>query len=92
MTVFSDALTSILHDPDMKTAATFGATTIYGYLDDKFVVINSIETKAPTFEALDTDLVSAKHGDTITIAGVTYHIIGIQPNGKGSTVLILSVD
>lgn len=92
MTVFSDALTAILHDQDMKIAATLGTATIYGNFENSTVVIDGVETKAPTFDTLDTDLTGVKHGDHITIASVTYHIIGIEPNGKGSTLLILRKD
>ncbi len=93
MTVFSDALRDILHDTGIRTAATFGAATIYGnFTNNHDVLVNGVETFAPTFEALDTDLTGVTHGSTITINATVYKLIGIQPNGEGSTVLILSKD
>lgn len=89
MTVFSDALAAILHDSGIQIAATFGSATIYGSFENKFIEVEGIETRMPTFEALDTDLATAAHGDTITINATAYTIAGIQPNGEGSTVLIL---
>jgi hypothetical protein len=89
MTVFSDALTAILHDPAFQVAATIGAATVYGNFDNKFMVVDGIETKEPTFEALDTDLTGMAHNSTITINAVAYTVAGIQPNGQGSTLLIL---
>jgi hypothetical protein len=89
MTVFSNALRDILHDPAIQIAATLGAATIYGNFENKFMAVDGVETKVPTFEALDTDLVPAAHNSTIVINTVAYTVIGIQPNGEGSTLLIL---
>ena len=90
MSVFSDALHDILHDPAFQVAATIGAATVYGNFENKFIVIEGLETKAPTFEALDTDLTGLVHGSTITINAVAYTVTGIEANGQGSTLLILS--
>ncbi len=91
MTLFSDALSDILQDTGMRTAATFGAATIYGVFSRPYAERNGVETRVPTFEALDTDLSGVDHADTITINAVVYNIIEIQPNGEGSTLLILGV-
>jgi hypothetical protein len=89
MTIFSDALTDILHDSALSTTATIGSASVTGVFSNSFLLVDGIETKAPTFEALDEDLTAVAHGTAITIDSVAYTVIGIQPNGEGSTLLIL---
>jgi hypothetical protein len=89
MTIASDALRDMCHDPGMRTSAVFGTATIYGHFKNMTIVVEGIETRAPTYKSTDTELAGAAHGGAITIEGTNYYIRGIQPNGKGSTLLIL---
>lgn len=91
-TVFTDAMTDILNDEDLGTDASYKENTIRVLFQNGFVVVNGVETTAPMTECLDTDVAGVAHGDTITVGGVTYSIIGIQPTGSGITKLILSED
>jgi hypothetical protein len=87
--IVSAALSSILHDPAFQVAATIGAVIVYGNFENKFIAVDGIETKDPTFEALDTDLAGVLHGSTIVINAISYTVAGIEPNGWGSTILYL---
>ncbi len=92
MTIFADALEDILNDEGLKTAATYNGATIYGVFSNEFVLVDGVETRTPTFEAIDSDLTGAAHGVEIIINGTTYVITSVQPNGEGSTQLILVQD
>lgn len=92
MTVFTDAMTEILNDEDLGEDALYEGNTIRVLFQNGFVVVNGVETTAPMAECLDTDVAGVAHGDTITVGGITYNIIGIQPTGSGTTKLILSED
>lgn len=92
MTVFTDAMTDILNDEDLGTDAVYEGGTIRVLFQNGFVVVNGVETTAPMVECLDTDVAGVAHGDAMTVNGVTYRIIGIQPTGSGVTKLILSED
>lgn len=90
--VFTDAMTDILNDADLGVDAVYEENTIRVLFQNGFVVVNGVETTAPMAECLDTDVAGVVHGDMITIGGVAYNIIGIQPTGSGATKLILSGD
>lgn len=49
-----------------------------------------IEASKPTAVAKSADVLETVHGDTLKYKSVTYTIIGVQPDGTGITVLILS--
>lgn len=92
MTVFTDAMTDILNDEDLGVDAVYEGSTIRVLFQNGFVVVSGVETTAPMAECLDTDVTGVAHGDTITVGGITYNIIGIQASGSGTTKLILSED
>lgn len=72
------------------TAATVGASTVYGHFDDDYAEFADIEGSAPAFHCLDADLpAGTAHGDTLVHASKTYTIRGIQPDGTGFTTLRL---
>lgn len=89
MTVFSDALDAIITDPDLSTTATIGTASVTGVFSNAFISVDGIESRQPTFEALDADLTGVAHGTAITINATAYTVAGIEPNGEGSTLLIL---
>ncbi|HLB00905.1 MAG TPA: hypothetical protein VJO14_05935 [Bacteroidota bacterium] len=51
-----------------------------------------IGTSAPTALCKTADVPAAAEGDTLTIDGMTYRILEVQPDGTGITLLILSKD
>jgi hypothetical protein len=51
-----------------------------------------VGTSAPTALCKTADVPAAAEGDTLTIDGMTYHILEVQPDGTGVTLLILSKD
>jgi hypothetical protein len=62
-----------------------------GYLQASVLGVG-IESREPSFEAKDSNITGLDHGDTLTIAGVVYNIIRIEPDGTGMTKLYLSKD
>ncbi len=51
-----------------------------------------VESAGPQGTVKDSDINGIKHGDTMRIDLINYKIRGIQPDGTGLTVLILSKD
>ena len=90
--IFTETMMDILNDEDLGVDAIYKGETIRALFQNGFVVINGVETTAPMAECLDTDVTGVSHDDTITVNGVTYTVIGIQPTGSGTTKLILSED
>ena len=97
MAIESDADRLAMMSPDdFGVAATWGAVTVYGIFDDTFALVNEatgeVATSGPQFVCRTSDVSSAVQGNTITINTVTWKIIGVQADGTGITVLLLSRD
>lgn len=69
--------------------------TISVLFDKEFIVIiEDVESAAPAVTAADSDIVGIRHGDTLTevSTSIVYNVVGIQPDGTGITLVILSQD
>ncbi|MBT9171351.1 MAG: hypothetical protein DDT18_01725 [Actinobacteria bacterium] len=49
-----------------------------------------VEGAASSAICRTSDVRDAVHNDTLVIGGITYFIVGIQPDGTGVTILLLS--
>jgi len=79
------------------TPTSGGANTISGVFDNEYTVESGtqeigIGLPSPRVTCKTADVPSAARGDHLAIAGVTYHVLEVQPDGMGFTVLILSRD
>ena len=78
---------------DFGVESTFGGNTIKGIFENGYTEIEGanigLESLAPSYTCRTSDVSSAKHGDTLTIDGVAYSIVGVQPDGQGITMLTL---
>lgn len=84
---------------DFGVSATYthaggAGATISVLFDNAYIQANlggvEVESLGPAATCKSSDVSNAVHGDTLTISGTTYNIIGIHPDGSGITVLILS--
>jgi hypothetical protein len=69
--------------------------TITVIFDKEFVVIiEDVEDSAPAMTVADTDIPGVRHGDTFTHVdtAIIYNVAGIQPDGTGITLIVLSQD
>lgn len=95
----SDITDIILNDFAVDAAfshAGGAASNIKIIFDNDFKAINlitgEVELAGPQAICKTSDVSTAIHGDTLVINSITYYIIGIQPDGTGITILILSRD
>lgn len=95
---------SIYYDADDGIAVTAEYTSkryqhpssqsidVNGIFDDEFSSVEGVGTSLPMFEYESDNLPDIARGDKITIpkvGGITYTIRSFQPDGTGSTELIL---
>ena len=77
-------------------SATFRGNSInllfLNEFDAAIVFDQEIEMQAPECLAETADVPDISHGETITIAAVTYYVIGVEPEGTGVTRIKLSKD
>lgn len=89
-------LGTFLNTGEFAVDITFGAGTIKGIFDNEFIESNqdeiSVEDLQPQVIVKSSDIPGLAHGDTMTIESVVYNVVGIQPDGTGLTLVILSKD
>lgn len=91
--ILSDINTVFLNKDDfltVKDAVLNSITTITVDFGNAFRVVAGVESFGPQALCASADVTDAVHGSTLEIGGVTYFVIGIQPDGTGMTLLILS--
>ena len=85
---------------DTETHGSTATVTINGTGSSINVIINKeyfaiagesvdIDGTQPVVTCRSSDVTGIDTDDTITVGGVTYNIVNIQPDGTGVTVLIL---
>ena len=97
---FKDDLTNdldiFLNSDEFAVDITYNAGTIQGIFDDEFSSAvqgeMGIESTVPQVLVKSSDVVGIAHADLMTINTIVYKIIGIQPDGTGMTMLLLSKD
>ncbi len=92
----TDDLDIFFDNSEFAIDILYNAATIQGIFDNEFfeVVEGSIgvETTIPRVLVKSSDVVGAAHDETMTINSIDYNIVGVQPDGTGLTLIILSVD
>lgn len=90
-------MASVMAANDFDQSATFSGKTINVAFDNAFVsadVGTGVESSAPGFETLSSDVEGLIHGTAIVVtdAGTetTYYVVGIEDGGAAMTQVILS--
>lgn len=97
---FKDDLTNdldiFLDDDEFAVDVILNSVTIQGIFDNEFISAVEdeigVETTIPQGQFKTSDVSTAVHGDQMTINSIVYNIIGIQPDGTGMTLILLSQD
>lgn len=103
MTIISDTLKRAFDRIENATGNTvaFKGVQVAGNFRHESIIVNDIQTRGPVFRCMESDVPgvavrnlneSPTANDTLVVNGVTYSITGIQPDGYGSVILILSRD
>ncbi len=101
MSTFKEDLLTDLDDvfldnEEFAVDVLYNAATFQGIFDDGFIDSAddgiAVESTAPQVQVKTSDVVGALHDETMTINSIDYKIIGIQPDGTGMTLILLSLD
>lgn len=95
MTLKADILTDLaaafLNSDDFAVDAVLNSTTtIPAIFDNAIRILNGVESLGPEAWCASSDVANVVHGNTLEISGTTYYVIGIQPDGTGMTLILLS--
>lgn len=87
---------------DFAVAATYtpvggASSTVNGIFDNEFFEADAggfvaVATQQPRFVCKTSDVASAAEGDALIVNAVNYTIRIVQPDGTGTTTLVLEED
>ena len=93
---FAEDLSVFFNTADFADAALWvggsGAATVNGILDRDYAepLGNYVQATSPMFLCPSSAVPGIKHGDSLTVKGVTYKVRGVEPpSGDDITVLRL---
>lgn len=99
MTFKNDLLNDLdifLNSDEFAVDVTYLVSTIQGIFDDEFSSAvqgeMGIESTVPQVLVKTSDVQNIAHNEELTINSVVYKVIGIQPDGTGVTLILLSED
>lgn len=88
---------SVFTDPAMfgsvgtYTPAGGVAVAVDGIFDAAYEEAADIEGSSPMFACATASVSGARHGDALAVAGISYVVRGVQPDGTGWTKLVLEL-
>jgi len=88
--MFSEPLDIFFQLSDFAVAATFGSATINVIFDKEYRDAFAVAGNNPVARCKESDVPSPV-GQTLTIAGTVYNIVGTEPDGRGLTLLKLAL-
>lgn len=77
-----------LDAPGSRTAVFEGEATLVLF-DNAYLDSSGIATRDPSIHARDADVPGIAHGSAITVDGVAYRVVAIEPDGHGVSTLQL---
>lgn len=81
---------TVLYTPQGGAAVTIGCPFDKAYKNVTIVDGTEISTTRPVIDVVLTDLtVAPRHGDAVVVAGESYHVSDVQPNGHGTVQCFL---
>lgn len=86
----NDDLTVYYDTDDFAIAATYNAAAVNGIFNHAYVEVEGVEGERPVFECAEADVAGIAHGETFTVNATTYTVVGVQPDGTGVVLIILS--
>lgn len=92
--MFDDDLEEMFEGAGDEVDVRFRGQPFTAFLNNEFVAVGSgtvqAEDSHPVLYAPTSMVSMAKRGDEIIVAGSTYEVVGVQPDGTGVTVLVLN--
>jgi len=85
-----ETLSAFFDTADFAVAATYNTATVNGIFSHEYVDIEGVEGERPTFTCVESDVSGIAHGDALTVNATVYTIAGVQPDGTGIVLLVLS--
>lgn len=88
--MFSEDLSGFLVSGELGDIATIAGVDVRGVFDRPYVETLDHAGHRPTFTCASDDVLGVSRGDAVFVDGITYTVVGIEPDGTGLTTLILS--
>ena len=87
--MFQEDLTAFFNAADFAVTATLNGVSVTGIFDNTYAAGFDLAGSAPNLLLPSSSAVSAAHGQSVVVGGVSYTVSGIEPDGSGLTLLRL---
>ena len=89
-------LDTMFDDDGFAVDAIIGAVTVKVVFDNSYLAVSpvtgEVDSTAPKCQIRTADATGVIQGTAISIGGVSYTVVDVQPGGQGLTELILSTE
>ena len=86
---FTEDLSVFFDTDEFADSVTYNGVAIAGIFDNAYFEGQGIQSAQPVFTCPTASVPDAKHGDVLIRAGITYKVVGVEPDGTGITLLRL---
>jgi hypothetical protein len=88
---FAENLTPFFNTAEFATAATLNGVGVNGIIDRPYLEAlgNDVQGAEPYFLCAAASVPTVAQGQTLIVAGTTYKVRGIEPDGTGVVLLRL---
>lgn len=87
--MFAEPLEVFFNAADFATPATLNGSSVQVIFDAAYAEAFSVDGVHPSALLRSADVVGVVRGATLIVDAITYRIAGVQPDGQGTTRLIL---
>ena len=86
---FDEDLSVFFDTDEFADAVTYNGAPLVGIFDAAYFEASGIQGNQPVFICPTASVPAARHGDILVRSGVTYKVVGVEPDGTGITLLRL---
>lgn len=86
---FAEDLGVFFSTDEFADSVTYNGSTLIGIFDNAYFETEGIQGSQPVFTCPTASVPNALHGDELVRNGVTYRVVGVEPDGTSLTLLRL---
>lgn len=86
---FDEDVSVFFSTAEFADGVTYNGAAVTGIFDNAYFESEGIQGSQPVFTCPTAFVPNALHGDEMVRSGVTYRVVGVEPDGTGITLLRL---
>lgn len=87
--MFTETLSPFFNAAELGTAATLDGAAVTGIFDNEYTEVYGVASRTPLFMLPTASAATVTQASVLVIAGTSYRVTAVQPDGTGVTTLAL---